>query len=44
VILEDWKKRALKEEKDPHLRDIIINGPKGLSASWYYRHMYKKHK
>jgi len=42
--LPEWKKKALKEEQDPHLRNIIINGPMGLSASWYYRHMHQKHK
>ncbi len=42
--MEDWKKRALEEETNPHYRDIIINGPRGLSAHWYYRHMYRKYK
>ena len=29
--MEQWKKLALAEEKDPHLRKIIKEGPKGLS-------------
>ena len=38
-----WKQEALKHETDPHLRGIIINGPQGLSASWYYRAQYRKY-
>ena len=41
--MEEWKKLALAEEKDPHLRKIIKEGPKGLSASWYYQAMHRKY-
>ena len=41
--MEQWKKLALAEEKDPHLRKIIEEGPKGLSASWYYQAMHRKY-
>ena len=41
--MEQWKKLALAEEKDPHLRKIIKEGPKGLSASWYYQAMHRKY-
>ena len=41
--MEDWKKLALAAERDPHLRKILIEGPKGLSASWYYQAMHRKY-
>ena len=43
LIMEDWKKLALAAERDPHLRKILIEGPKGLSASWYYQAMHRKY-
>ena len=39
----DWKEEALKYEKDPHIRKIIIDGPHGLSSFWCYRHLRQKY-
>jgi hypothetical protein len=39
----DWKEEALKWERDPHTRKIIINGPHGLSSSWCYQSMRRKY-
>ena len=42
MILKDGK-GDLKDEKDPHLRDIIINVVVGV-RTLYYRSVYRKYK